>query len=957
MYKNIPFHRIICLIAVFFTSNAVFFADTANDVDSLLQCYDNSRGHKKATLAKELLKIYSQSDIYLNDNATRTNNEEELSVLFGADRFYTTNAQYSQALIYSERALPLAMETNGDIHATLLCDRCYCMFKTGDYTQAVTVGQEAIRASQKIGNLMQLSRAYLYLGIINHGLRNYDDAKDFVRKSIETNERLGINEQTHNALGIACEIFCSAGEIDQAIEYGKQAVEAADSIGFQAGVANHLTQLSYAYDRKGDYEQGLAAANKALEIVNAMSTPDRNLMATSLEFKAWNLIDMKRNREAVQALRQAIKLETEIGNTMAVWNNYRTLSEALEPIDMRESLAAMKRYARMGDSIHTVQLTEAVGKANAEFHNEELKEENAKNRRMNRIGLIVAIGISLLLITAIASLWFAFQQKAKTNQTLRRLTKLREEFFTNVTHEFRTPLTVILGLGKELQEKADSIETDTVRQLSQKITEQGETLLRLVNELLDISKIKSAIGKQTWRTDNVTVYVEMLVENHREVARAKQVTIDFETDPSPIITTFVPDYMKKLVNNLLSNAVKFAPEGGVVNVSLHFVNEILNLSVSDNGKGIPAEHLPHVYEPFYQADNTGGIGTGVGLALVKQIVDALNGSIDVESEPGHTTFSVKLGKKKPHIIVPTKETKEKVEYVNSQEEKHIVRPEKTTVSISQEGQADVAHISTGTSILVVEDNMDVALYIGHLLDEHYEVHYAKDGEEGLEMARELIPDLIITDLMMPKTDGLTLCHEIRSNEATNHIPLIVITAKATEEDRLKGLKAGVDAYLYKPFNAEELNIRTNNLLERRQMLREKYHNNESQALEIVQTSEKQEEKSFTTTSMDFIEKVNSTIQKAMKNGQADVEYVANELGISSVQFRRKMTAITGIAPKQYIQEIRLSTARDMLENDSELTVSEVAEKCGFYDISHFTRIFRKKYGVNPGQYQKDGTES
>jgi DNA-binding response OmpR family regulator len=282
---------------------------------------------------------------------------------------------------------------------------------------------------------------------------------------------------------------------------------------------------------------------------------------------------------------------------------------------------------------------------------------------------------------------------------------------------------------------------------------------------------------------------------------------------------------------------------------------------------------------------------------------------------------------------------------------------------SQTGEATAEGAST---LLIVEDNADVAQLIAQQLEGRYVVHFATNGSEGIQKALELIPDIVITDLMMPETDGLQLCRTLRENPATNHIPLIVITARATETDRIQGLRAGADAYLYKPFNREELNVRIEKLLSLRQLLRRKYSTEDvekettlastKQDKIIDHITENMEEESvraaFADVSETFIQQVRETVIRLMPQGNCDIESIADELCITPSQLRRKMNAITGIPPKKFIMQIRMNKARQMLLKQPELKLTVIAEKCGFYDHSHFIRLYKETYGITPAADRK-----
>ena len=936
-----------------------------NAVDSLLNVYAQSDRGGKVSIGRRLISIYKQSDAFLDEaptiGATMPADSLDLVVYYATDRFYVVNAYYAEALDYNERATKHGSRQQPNIHATLLCDRAYCLYKTSRLSMATEAGQEAVRYCQQTGNLLQLSRAYLYLAIINVNIStdNRPQAKKFILKAIDTNRKAGPNRQLHNTLGVASEIFCAAGEVEKAIDYGLQAVAAAEDIGYEAGVANHLSQLSYAYNRNRQYQLGLETAERAIAMVEAMNIPDRNLLAISMEYKGWNLLDLGHNAEAAEVLREAAAIEAEVGNTRAVSYDMKVICEALEPIDPQGALQALKLYTAMSDSMHTAQLQEALGQANASFRNDELQEKNAQERQTSRIILLASVSIVLLLIATIGALWWASRQKSRTNKTLKRLSLAREQFFTNVTHELRTPLTVVLGMSEKLNENTPPDQIATAGDL---IHRQGEQLLSLVNQLLDLSKVSSAIERQPTRTTDIAAFTEMTVEGFSEMARKQGIAINFEAEDRPMVANIVPDYLQKVLNNLIGNALKFTEAGGEVNVGLARRKGKLTLTVADTGMGIDTEDLPHIFEPFFQSDPESGIGSGVGLTLVKQIVDALGGTIKAESEKGTgTKFTVEVPEASGPNPALSGATSSPLRVGI-----HIKQKSTPPLMVGRKG----AGREDRPSILIVEDNADVAYYISSLLSDGYDVTTAQDGRQGLERAHELMPDLIITDIMMPHTDGLELCRQIRSDELTNHIPVIVVTAKATERDRLRGLEAGADAYLYKPFNADELHLRIEKLLEQRRLLQEKYRvsgiQSETQVLPssaasstslqergLVGEPEGGESVSLREQAeIEFLERMKTNVHSLMADGVTDVDSVAARLFLSPSQLRRKLQAITGTTPAQYILDIRLAEACRLLHERPTLSLAEVAERCGFADQSHFNHAFRRRFGTTPRAYKK-----
>ena len=400
---------------------------------------------------------------------------------------------------------------------------------------------------------------------------------------------------------------------------------------------------------------------------------------------------------------------------------------------------------------------------------------------------------------------------------------------------------------------------------------------------------------------------------------------------------FVPDYVNKVVNNLLSNALKFTPEHGRVRLSSWRDGDRLHIDVADTGCGMDKETLARVFEPFYQGKGeTQHVGTGVGLALVKQIVDAVEGTITAESEVGKGTrfrISVPIHNDSRRLIAE--------ESAAAGAANTPLLPETENPPTDNEGADDQCRV------LVIEDNSDIAAYIGSHLMDRYAVSYADNGVEGMKKAYDLVPDLIITDLMMPGMDGLEVCRELRGNEVTDHIPIIVVTARITEEERIRGLEAGADAYLAKPFNTDELRTRVEKLLERNHRLRDKFGGGSDGGTD--------KGSSLTDAERRFLAKTVDLIYQLMDKRCLDVNSLAEKLCMSPRQLHRKLVAITGDSPATYMLRVKMQRARHLLETKPGLTIEEIAERCGFDHAPNFYSAFKKLYGITPMDYRREPT--
>lgn len=395
--------------------------------DSLLDAYRRADAAGKLQAAQQVVDYCLNEDLLDGPSprliSTLPTDSLSMNVYYAAERFYYHNAYFKECLNYIGQALPLAQQGhNRRLLATLLCDRTYCLFKQGLLTEAATAGQQALDFCKQHHEDLQTARAYLYLAIVNYGIPQIDQAKLFVQKAIDTDRRIGSNRNTHNILGIACEIYSFAKETDRAISYGQQAVEAARSIGYDEGVVNHLSQLSYAYNRQGDYQRGLATAQQAVSAVEKMDVPDRNLLAISLEYVAYNLLDMKRNSEAVPVLLRAIDLQREVGNTRSVCYDHKALAEAYEPDEPQKAVDALRVYEHLADSIHNAGLAQALGEANAKMHNDELQQQNSQlmqlyvsSKQQKRIIFFVWVAVIMLLTVVIVYLQRLVKKKRNTS--------------------------------------------------------------------------------------------------------------------------------------------------------------------------------------------------------------------------------------------------------------------------------------------------------------------------------------------------------------------------------------------------------------------------------------------------------------------------------------------------------------------------------------------------------------
>ncbi|MBK8944411.1 MAG: response regulator [Ignavibacteriae bacterium] len=525
-------------------------------------------------------------------------------------------------------------------------------------------------------------------------------------------------------------------------------------------------------------------------------------------------------------------------------------------------------------------------------------------------------------------------------EKLKELDQLKSYFFANISHEFRTPLTLVLGQIESVL--SSNIETKEKGKLHV-ANRNARRLLDLINQLLDLSKIEAGSMKLEAKQHNIVSFLKSLFYSFESIAETHKISLKFKSDLENIPVIFDPDRMEKVFYNFISNSIKFTKSGGEVSVSLSLRgNSLVLIKIKDNGKGISKKHLPHIFDRFYQVEgsNTREFeGTGIGLALANELILLHNGKINVESEENYwTEFTIELPigdlnlKKEQLVDFSTK-------FIN-QNDIEILKEGKVEIINSQ--MENISQNKNSEIILIVDDNSDVRSYIKEQIENEYKIFEASNGEEGIKKAEAEIPDLIITDVMMPKIDGYQFCKKIRSNDKTSHIPIIMLTAKAALDDKIEGLETGIDAYLTKPFSAKELIVRVKNLIYQRKQLRKKFSKST-----ILKPSE------ITEISVDqkFLENVLKFIESNFKNENFTIEDIASKVNMSISQLNRKLNALIDQPAGQLIRSLRLQRAADLLKHN----VGNVAEICymvGFSDQAYFSRSFKKQFGFSPSEYKK-----
>ncbi len=521
------------------------------------------------------------------------------------------------------------------------------------------------------------------------------------------------------------------------------------------------------------------------------------------------------------------------------------------------------------------------------------------------------------------------------------LDKLKSAFFANISHEFRTPLTLMKG---PLQEVIDQCDDPKTLQLLTMAHRNADRQLQLVNQLLDLSKLDAGKMELGAQQENFVPFLKGVVNAYQSLAEQNNVDLQLICPYEEVQLWFSQDKMDKIIQNLLSNAFKFTPSGGKVTVSLSLDGGNAILTVSDTGRGISKDDLPHVFDRFFQAKLnkfTEGTGSGIGLALVRDLVQLHGGNIAVRSKIGHgTTFTVEFPLGKDHLATN--------DLIDGNQLQSVKNPKPDTSFNMDDDSSEKAFSSESYSnevpqLLVIEDNADVRAFIRFRLENSFQIFEAKDGQQGIQMAMDLMPDIIISDVMMPEMDGFEVCKALKTDIRSCHIPIILLTARANQSAKMEGLETGADDYLTKPFNSEELELRALNLVRLRQQLKERF----AESITLKPSE-------ITTNSLDqsFLDTVLNTIETNLTNDQFGIDTLTKEVGISKSNLNNKLRALINQSTNQLIQSVRLQRALNLLEQKAG-TVSEVAHQTGFKSTAYFIKCFKDKYGKTPGVLLKE----
>jgi len=558
----------------------------------------------------------------------------------------------------------------------------------------------------------------------------------------------------------------------------------------------------------------------------------------------------------------------------------------------------------------------------------------SRNSIIWMINTLSMSALSLIFVVDFITKQHQFEKLEANKQ--KELNDAKTKLFTNITHEFRTPLTIIQGMTDLIQKHPE----EWLKEGTDKIRNNSFLLLRLINQMLDIAKIETGSMSLQMKQADIVSFIGYVTELFRSVAIDKNINLRYIRNETPIYMDFDPDKLVHIISNLLSNAFKFTSQGGSVTIKavLNNAQDYILIEVADTGIGIKPEHLDRIFDRFYQVGNSSGSkgGTGLGLALTKEMVELLDGRIWAESQRAIGTIF--------HVSLPVTRKATVSQHENLAELLNdLTTAAFAGVSSSKTPLASkkADHYSIPT-IVIVEDSQDVALYLEAILRQEYHVEKAPDGKAGFDKILQVIPDIVLSDVMMPEMDGIEMLEKLKSDFRTSHIPIVLLTAKADHDSRLTGLARGADAYIAKPFHENELHVQLKNLIEQRKKLQERY----STLAEFPETSDESIKAEDS-----FMIRVRNILEKNLGNDEFDIHDLCRELAVSHAQLYRKFKSLSNHTIADYFKLLRLHKSRELLTK-SDLNITQIAFTVGFKNLSYFSREFTEQFGISPGKYRK-----
>ncbi|WP_396601339.1 response regulator [Algibacter sp. R77976] len=763
---------------------------------------------------------------------------------------------------------------------------------------AYDIALQALKRAKKINSQDAINYTHAHLADLAQMRNEYTEAMTYTNLALDYYLKKDKQKYVSRMYLIKSAIYLELDSIDKADETRYKAIQylSDKNNDYAMAKAKYYYGHFLRYD-KYDYKKASTYLEESRILLEKSNQVDNEVYHRCLRDLAICYDNLGNHEKSKNYYKQAYNLKIEL-NKKANRNTSRRLETKYQTEKKEQEIALLKSEKA-------------------------LNEQKQKSQRNLLVG-----GLSLTTIAGLF-LFVLYRNRQKTNIKLKELDSAKSNFFANISHEFRTPLTLITNPIDEAID--DESLSDKKREQFVMAKRNSDRLLGLVNQLLDLSKIDAGQLKLHIQKGNIQNLISGLAESFIYSAKQNNIDYQLQIEKSNNDTWFDKDALEKITINLLSNAIKYTPNNGTVICNAFIENNIWQFSVKNIGIGLTKEQQDTIFTRFYQTDERNQ-GTGIGLALVKELVELHKGTIKVESKPNTwINFLVKLP-------VDKNSFKNEV-FVESSGINIDYEPTKLeTVNVID----DVFEENDKPILLIVEDNVDVRVLLKQTFQDFYNIITAENGQIGIDLAIKHVPDIIISDIMMPVKDGVELTKTLKNNELTSHIPVVLLTAKAGDKNELEGLEIGADDYITKPFNSKLLKTKVSNLIDIRRKLQSRY------SQEIILTP-----KDIAVTNLDeqFLTKVQEVLEANLVESSFNIENFSKAVGMSRMQLHRKIKALTGLSASEFVRSQRLKLAAELLKT-SDINISQVGYSVGFNDHSYFTKCFKEAYNCTPTEFSK-----
>lgn len=865
-------------------------------------------------------------------------NKLKIESLLAISHIHLWKNEVNEAKMVGRKSLALSENSSDSVNIALSyknLGEIYSMENNLDsaaasYLKTIKILENTKREKSKLGD------SYIGIGEIYMNLRNFEKSQEFLDKGILLFRSIDDYDGVMFASSMLGALNFEHKSYQAAIELLAPALEYYESVGDPYRISETNRYLGLSYLNTGNFSDAEIKLSDAVSFGREAGEPVN--LADALMGYGDLLFRKQKYAAALELFKEADNLYSNVDHMRGKIQSTQMLALLFEQTgDFEKSNSYLKTLSHLKDSLNIANNSAVVQELEAKYQNEKkqqqivlletqnLLKEEEKERQRNVFMVSIAAAVLVIFL-----LYILFRTHQKANRKLKELDNLKSRFFANISHEFRTPLTLISGpINQKLSE--GQLE-EKERQEFEMIDRNSRQLLLLVDQLLDLSKLESGGYKLKIRKEDIVQLLKTLTSSFHYSAQCKNISLTVSLPESPEEVWYDGDATQKIVSNLLSNAVKYTPENGSIHFTASIANGKLQLVCENSGAGISEEDQKRVFDRFFQQHNESG-GAGIGLALVKELVEVLNGKVTVTSVPDKNTVF--------KVTIPVKKSDFKDSQILDDADLHVFKA--PVVQANDKAVLKTEEEFTGSEqpiLLIVEDNEDVRNFIKSILKNEYHIIETENGKKGIALAIEHIPDIIISDVMMPEIDGAELCKTLKNDERTSHIPIVLLTARAGDENKLAGFETGADDYITKPFNSKILKVRLEKLLEIRRKLQARF------SQEIILKP-----KNITITSSDekFFNKIQAVLDSRLSDSSFSAEVFSGEIGMSRMQLHRKLKALTGLSANHFIRNQRLIFAADLLSR-SDINISEVGYLSGFSDPSYFAKCFKEHYRCTPTEY-------